>query len=94
MFESLESAVKSKIFWITTVFFVFYLYFKVVVYSYWKRHGVPHAKPLIPLGNLSKDFFMKKITFGKHNFNTNIKLYVCIEIYYITTITVSFATRR
>ena len=29
-----------------------YLYFKLVLYSYWKKNGVVYVKPTIPTGNL------------------------------------------
>ena len=65
MFELIENAFRSKIFWITAIFVVFYLYFKKVVYSYWELHGVPHQKPTIPFGNLETKFLLQKLSLGK-----------------------------
>lgn len=30
-----------------------YLYFKLVLYNYWRKHNVPYLEPSVPMGNLA-----------------------------------------
>lgn len=39
------------------VFFIlsgFYIYFKFVLYTYWRKQGIPYVEPVIPVGNFQK----------------------------------------
>lgn len=65
MFELIELAVHSKIFIGILVLLLIYSYFKFIVYSYWKKHDIPHEEPIVPIGTINKDFLLKKITLGK-----------------------------
>lgn len=55
----------SKFFLVVLVLLLLYIYFKVVLYSYWKKNNVLHEKPIVPLGTLSTKFVMKKINLGE-----------------------------
>ncbi|XP_058788665.1 probable cytochrome P450 6a14 [Phymastichus coffea] len=64
MIESVESIFSSKIFWIFALLCILYLYFKIIVFTYWKRHGIPHDSFTIPFGIFNNDFFMQRTTMG------------------------------
>ncbi|NP_001165941.1 cytochrome P450 6CK3 isoform X1 [Nasonia vitripennis] len=44
--------------------FVLYFYLKYVVYDVWRRAGIPHDRPSIPLGTLPLDYIRRKATLG------------------------------
>ncbi|XP_033209032.1 probable cytochrome P450 6a14 [Belonocnema kinseyi] len=52
MLERAELILRSKLFWSTTIVFGIYLYLKFVIFNYWKRKGIPHEVPIIPVGNI------------------------------------------
>ncbi|OXU28541.1 hypothetical protein TSAR_006138 [Trichomalopsis sarcophagae] len=65
MFETVGSVLNFKLFWISAIIFVFYSYFKLIIYSYWKRHDIPHDKPTVPFGNIGMDLITKKVSIGE-----------------------------
>lgn len=52
-------------FFVIFVLLLVYAYFKFVAYSYWKKLGVPHDEPIVPLGSINTKAFLKKITLGE-----------------------------
>ncbi|XP_014233425.1 probable cytochrome P450 6a14 [Trichogramma pretiosum] len=40
------------LFWLGAIALAIYAYLKLWVFTYWKRRGVPHDEPLVPLGNM------------------------------------------
>ncbi|NP_001166003.1 cytochrome P450 6CK10 [Nasonia vitripennis] len=49
--DSIAPILHTKLFLVTALITVIYMYFKFVIYGYWKRRGIPHAPPIIPVGN-------------------------------------------
>ncbi|NP_001166004.1 cytochrome P450 6CK11 [Nasonia vitripennis] len=49
--DSITPILHKKLFWAFTLIIVIYAYFKFVIYDYWKRRGIPHDTPIIPVGN-------------------------------------------
>lgn len=78
MFELFKFSGQNKIY-ITVLFLliIIYLYFKLIIYSYWKNHNVPHEKPTVPLGTISGKFVLKKITIGKLQLFIQFFYYFC-----------------
>ena len=37
-----------------------YLYFKLILYNYWKKNGIVYVEPSVPTGNLSEVVAGKK----------------------------------
>lgn len=37
-----------------------YLYFKLIVFNYWRRKGVPYEEPTFPTGNITDAILNKK----------------------------------
>ncbi|XP_011494403.1 PREDICTED: cytochrome P450 6a8-like [Ceratosolen solmsi marchali] len=64
MIEYLRSAFNSKLFLVTTVLLLIYIYLKKFVYSYWSKHQVPHEDPTVIIGTVDKQLLMQKITIG------------------------------
>lgn len=65
MFESIEHSLNLKYLFPFIALVLLYIYLKFRVFSFWKKHNVPHEKPIIPVGSLSSDLLTKKIPFGK-----------------------------
>ena len=68
MMEIAESVLQSKLFWSTTFVLGIYLYLKLVIFNYWKKKGVPHEHPIVPVGNILPVTLGKKCT-GKVNYD-------------------------
>ncbi|XP_058788782.1 uncharacterized protein LOC131662839 [Phymastichus coffea] len=51
MLQLLEPLLFSKYFWISAILVTLYGYVKFVIFTYWKRHGIPHDPPQLPFGN-------------------------------------------
>ncbi|XP_033231669.1 uncharacterized protein LOC117182674 [Belonocnema kinseyi] len=52
MLEFIQHMLQLKLFWVMAFVFGIYLYLKFSIFNYWKKHGVPHEKPIIPVGNI------------------------------------------
>ncbi|KAL7295548.1 hypothetical protein TKK_0011189 [Trichogramma kaykai] len=49
---------------LTLAVLAFYFYLKIVVYGVWRRRGIEHDEPSIPLGNLPISYFIGDTTLG------------------------------
>lgn len=52
---------------LVVIFFIlsgFYIYFKFVLYTYWRKKGIPYLEPVIPVGNFLK-LVQKKCHIGE-----------------------------
>ena len=52
MYDFIVSVYNSKIFLLTAVIFLLYLYIKHVKYNYWHSKNVHHDKPILLVGNI------------------------------------------
>lgn len=43
---------------------IFYIYFKFVIYGFWRKRGVFYIKPIVPIGNII-DLVARKKQIGK-----------------------------
>lgn len=69
MYELFGLVLHSKLFFLILILFVIYFYFKFIIYSFWRKLGVPHDEPTVPFGSVNSKFIMKKINMGKYAFN-------------------------
>lgn len=62
---SVLTIVDSKFVLMFFIILFLYGYFKFIIYSYWKKHNVPHEEPTVPLGTVNKEFLLRKTSIGK-----------------------------
>lgn len=57
---------------------VVYIYYKYVLFNFWRKKGIFYVEPIVPTGNLT-DFVTGKLSVGKYLYaivNTFIGIYV------------------
>lgn len=81
MLQALEPLLYSKYFWITAILVGFYAYLKLIVYTYWKRHGIPHEIPHMLFGN-ALPVVLGKLSIGKKK-KTIHRILVLEKLYFI-----------
>lgn len=62
-----------------------YLYFKLIIFNYWRRKGVPYEEPMFPAGNIT-DAILNKKSIRKLSFSfIGFKKKSSIILYYFKT---------
>jgi len=64
-------------------FSAFYIYYKYVLFKFWRKRGVPYIEPIVPTGNATA-FVMGKQSAGKYLYALSI-MHLFVSIYLLYT---------